>query len=177
MYKQIVSFNSPFSLYHCSSVFLPDLTTKKCYKNLLSCTLGIAASWIISITLVVLIALWLTILGKTMSWFARPWWLFVLYVVPTVLASMVVLHLHSKRYLKVLNHSFVFYLTEHLFQNFATSPWTIFRLYRDAYHLFWTIMLIFGLLIRTRSSFIILIWGFFASVENFLETKFGNWKG
>ena len=37
---------------------------------------------------VTIIALLLTKLGKVMSWYARPAWLFFLYVCPTVAVSM-----------------------------------------------------------------------------------------
>lgn len=49
----------------------------------------------------VLVAACLTALGRTMSWFARPLWIFFLYVIPTLLVSMAVLLLHAKFYQKV----------------------------------------------------------------------------
>jgi hypothetical protein len=64
------------------------------------------------------------------------------------------------------------------FQDLDLSPWTVFQLYYDAYQLIWTIILLFGVMVRVRSSFIALIWVFFASLGNFLKTRlFGKWRG
>lgn len=67
-----------------------NLDTKKSIylKHLLLCTGAIIVSWLVSILSCTLIALILTKLGKVMSWYARPAWLFFLYVVPTIFISM-----------------------------------------------------------------------------------------
>lgn len=57
-------------------------------KQILICTGVIFASWLISMVSVTFIALVLTKLGKVMSWYARPAWLFFLYICPTIAASM-----------------------------------------------------------------------------------------
>lgn len=44
----------------------------------------------------VAIALSLNALDRTMSWFARPIWIFFLYIVPTFLVSMGVIYIHAK---------------------------------------------------------------------------------
>jgi hypothetical protein len=122
----------------------------------------IIGSWVASIITDLLIAVCLTCLGRTMSWYARPLWIFFLYVIPTLLVSMAVILLHAKYYQKDLD----------------LSPWTVFQLYYDAYQLIWTIILLFGVMVRVRSSFIALIWVFFASLGNFLKTRlFGKWRG
>lgn len=54
----------------------------------------------------ILIALLLNQLGRTMSWFARPIWLFFLYVIPTLVTSMGILLIHSKKVHKVNIRSF-----------------------------------------------------------------------
>jgi hypothetical protein len=63
----------------------------------------IIGSWVASIITDLLIAVCLTCLGRTMSWYARPLWIFFLYVIPTLLVSMAVILLHAKYYQKVLS--------------------------------------------------------------------------
>lgn len=52
------------------------------------CIITVICSWIICMISVTMIALLLTKLDKVMSWYARPAWLFFLYVCPTVAVSM-----------------------------------------------------------------------------------------
>lgn len=64
------------------------------------------------------------------------------------------------------------------FQDLEMSPWTQFQLYYDAYQAIWTLVLLLGVIVRIRSSFIALIWVFFASLGNVLKSKlFGKWRG
>ncbi|KAJ3647303.1 hypothetical protein Zmor_019187 [Zophobas morio] len=138
-----------------------DLTTRQYFRKLSGCMSIIIASWIASIIAAIMIAVCLTGLGRTMSWYARPLWIFFLYVIPTLVVSMAVILLHSKYYQNDLE----------------LSPWTMFQFYYDAYQLIWTIFLLFGVLVRVRSSFIALIWVFFASLGNFLKSRlFGKWR-
>lgn len=44
----------------------------------------------------VVIAIGLNALDRTMSWFARPIWIFVLYIVPSYLVSAGLIYLHAK---------------------------------------------------------------------------------
>lgn len=118
-------------------------------------------SWILAIIVAVLIAISLNGLGRTMSWYARPLWLFFLYIIPTLLVPMGTLLLHAKYYHK----------------DIELSPWTIFQLYYDAYQSIWTVILIIGIIIRVRSSFVALIWVFSAALGNLLKSKFfGKWR-
>ncbi|RZB38929.1 endoplasmic reticulum metallopeptidase 1-like, partial [Asbolus verrucosus] len=155
-----------------------DLTTRQYFRKLSGCMSIIVASWIASIVAAVLVAACLTALGRTMSWYARPFWLFFLYVIPTLLVSMAVLLLHAKYYQKViLRRCSARRLTFSPFQDLELSPWTLFQLYYDAYQLIWTIILLFGVTVRVRSSFIALIWVIFGSLGNFLKSKlFGKWR-
>lgn len=68
--------------------FDSDVKRSVYLKHLLLCTGAIIVSWLVSILSCTLIALVLTKLGKVMSWYARPAWLFFLYVVPTIFVSM-----------------------------------------------------------------------------------------
>lgn len=65
-----------------------ELKTSTYLKQILICVSIICASWIISMMSVTFIALILTKLEKVMSWYARPAWLFFLYVCPTLAVSM-----------------------------------------------------------------------------------------
>ncbi|XP_015836953.1 endoplasmic reticulum metallopeptidase 1 isoform X4 [Tribolium castaneum] len=154
---------SLFSIYENiqSAKKSDDLTTRQYFVKLSGCMSIIVGSWVASIITSLLIAVCLNALGRTMSWYARPLWIFFLYVIPTLLVSMAVLLLHSKYY----NH------------DLELSPWTLFQLYYDAYQLIWTIILVFGVIVRVRSSFIAMIWVFFASLGNFLKSRlFGKWR-
>ncbi|XP_044264233.1 endoplasmic reticulum metallopeptidase 1-like isoform X5 [Tribolium madens] len=154
---------SLFSIYENiqSAKKTDDLTTRQYFVKLSGCMSIIVGSWIASIITSLLIALCLNALGRTMSWYARPLWIFFLYIIPTLLISMAVLLLHSKYY----NH------------DLELSPWTLFQLYYDAYQLIWTLILVFGVIVRVRSSFIAMIWVFFASLGNFLKSRlFGKWR-
>lgn len=53
------------------------------------CVAVIVSSWLLSSFTCTAIALTLTKLGKVMSWYVRPAWLFFLYVCPTVFMSMI----------------------------------------------------------------------------------------
>lgn len=48
--------------------------------------------WILAFGSCIVIALSLTVLGRTMSWYARPIWIYFLYVLPTLSVSMAVVH-------------------------------------------------------------------------------------
>lgn len=58
-------------------------------------------AWVASVVSTLSIALFLNSLGRTMSWYARPLWVFFLYVIPTLVVSMAAILLHAKRYNKV----------------------------------------------------------------------------
>lgn len=54
----------------------------------------------------------------------------------------------------------------------------MFQIYYDAYQLIWTVVLVLGILLRIRSSFIALSWVFFVSIGNVLKSYlFGKWRG
>lgn len=70
-------------------------------KQLTRCILGIFVSWLSALVTTLMIAMALNLLGRTMSWFARPVWIFFLYVCPTILVPMIVLLFHSRQLKKV----------------------------------------------------------------------------
>ncbi|KAJ8960218.1 hypothetical protein NQ318_003942 [Aromia moschata] len=155
-----------FSLYsiygNIKDAELSDSIEKRQYlRKLTGCIIIALASWVFSILGTLIVACFLDGLGRTMSWYARPLWLFFLYVIPTLLVSMASILLHAKYYNSDLD----------------LSPWTLFQLYYDAYQAIWTIVLLVGVIIRIRSGFIALIWVSFASLGNVLKSRlFGRWR-
>ncbi|KAF7284418.1 hypothetical protein GWI33_022202 [Rhynchophorus ferrugineus] len=130
-------------------------------KKIFHCIGVILLSWILCILFGVTIATFLNGLGRTMSWYARPFWAFFLYVLPCFVILLFSILFHAKYYNKELE----------------LVPWTLFQLYYDAYQALWTIFLIIGILVRVRSTFIALTWVFFASIGNVLKSKlFGKWR-
>lgn len=131
-------------------------------RKLLKCMGVILLSWLLCVLFGLLTATCLNGLGRTMSWYARPYWAFLLYVIPTLVISLVTILLHAKYYNKDLE----------------LSPWTVFQLYYDAYQAIWTIVLFIGVILRIRSSFIALTWVFFSSLGSILKSRlFGRWPG
>lgn len=113
-----------------------------------------------------------------MSWYARPFWAFFLYVLPCFVILLFSILLHAKYYNKVTALLSPRGILLHMFQELELVPWTLFQLYYDAYQALWTIFLIIGILVRVRSTFIALTWVFFASIGNILKSSlFGKWRG
>lgn len=108
-----------------------------------------------------LIALTLTALGRSMSWFSRPCWIFFLYICPTLFVPMALLLIVSRWQRPVF-----------------TSAWGLFQLYSDGYQVMWTLILLACTLLQIRSGFIALLWIAFATLENFVRTSlFRHWRG
>lgn len=70
----------------------------------------VVISWVLSVVSTVVIASFLNGLGRTMSWYARPLWVFFLYVIPTLLVSMASVLIHAKYYNKVKEIPLIEYL-------------------------------------------------------------------
>ncbi|XP_059612920.1 endoplasmic reticulum metallopeptidase 1-like [Phlebotomus argentipes] len=111
--------------------------------------------WILSLACCLVIALSLTILGRTMSWYARPIWIYFLYVLPTLSVSMAVVHHFGVRQLK------------------KTIPniWTLFQVYYDAIQILWTLLLLMTYTLGIRSGFIALLWVVFSSVQSLISNR------
>lgn len=73
---------------NCSTILFTDLTHSIYVRQLALCVSTVIGSWIFSMFCATIVAMFLTQLGKVMSWYARPAWLFFLYICPTVIASM-----------------------------------------------------------------------------------------
>lgn len=134
---------------------------QKYVLKLTQCVAGVWITWLATAITVFAIAMLVTALGRTMSWYARPLWAFFLYVIPTVLVSMAITLVHAKYYHKDID----------------VWPWQIFQLYYDAYQLIWTIVLMIGIVMRIRSSFIAMMWSVFPLIGSLLRAKiFSSWK-
>uniref|UniRef100_A0A1Y1MFR8 FXNA-like protease n=1 Tax=Photinus pyralis TaxID=7054 RepID=A0A1Y1MFR8_PHOPY len=101
----------------------------------------------------------LNALGRTMSWYARPFWVFFLYVVPVTLVLFAAMFFYARNYHRDLK----------------SSPWVKFRLLYDAYLSIWSFMLIIGIIFRIRSSFLLLFWTLFPAVGSLIMKFVGNW--
>ncbi|XP_015429200.1 PREDICTED: endoplasmic reticulum metallopeptidase 1-like [Dufourea novaeangliae] len=130
-------------------------------KHVLLCIGAITVSWLVSIISCTMIAFVLTKLGKVMSWYARPAWLFFLYVCPTIFVSMMFfLHVGSRQKKEV------------------KSTWILYQIYCDAYSIIWMLILFCCVVFEIRSGFIPLHWVVFPTVGNLLRYNFFNkWRG
>ncbi|KAK2579325.1 hypothetical protein KPH14_008277 [Odynerus spinipes] len=130
-------------------------------KHLLMCVAVIISSWLVSLFSCTAIALTLTKLGKVMSWYVRPAWLFFLYICPTVFMSMILFLYVGARQKKEVN-----------------STWILYQMYCDAYSVIWMITLFLCVLFQIRSGFISLHWVLFPAVGNILRLNFfSKWRG
>lgn len=78
-----------------------DISLRRYMKKLSGCMIFVVLSWVGSVISTVSIAIFLNGMGRTMSWYARPLWVFFLYVIPTLVISMAAIMLHAKVYNKV----------------------------------------------------------------------------
>nr|CAD7408723.1 unnamed protein product [Timema cristinae] len=135
--------------------------SRRDYMRQLVRSVGVAlAMWILAILFVVLLALTLTVLGCTMSWFSRPLWIVFLYIIPSLLVPMALLSLVSRWQRPVIG-----------------SPWTLFQLYYDSYQLIWTFLLVLSIVFKIRSGLVPLMWVLFPAIGNLTrDAFFRHWK-
>jgi len=98
----ILSFYSVINNAKCAR--RNGTTTQMYYKELLRSTGIQIIAWIISLITCILIAILLSILGRTMSWYAKPIWICFLYVLPILSVSMAVINHFGKKQKKVFHH-------------------------------------------------------------------------
>ncbi|EZA53278.1 Endoplasmic reticulum metallopeptidase [Ooceraea biroi] len=137
-----------------------SIRTSMYAKYIAICVGVIIVSFVASMFSCTLIALVLTKLGKVMSWYARPTWLFFLYVCPTTFVSMIVfLYIGSRQRKEV------------------SSAWVLYQMYFDAYAVIWMSILSVCVLFEIRSGFIPLHWVLFPAVGNIVRHNFlSRWK-
>ncbi|XP_043284842.1 endoplasmic reticulum metallopeptidase 1-like [Venturia canescens] len=152
-----------YSIYLNMDSARRDVKSMTYMKQILICSCAVIGSWLISMVSATFIALVLTKLGKVMSWYARPAWLFFLYICPTVATSMILfLYMGGRQ------------------KQDVSSPWILYQLYCDAYSVIWMLILFLCILFEIRSGFIPLHWVIFPAVgnivrHNFFE-KWRDWK-
>ncbi|XP_025831142.1 endoplasmic reticulum metallopeptidase 1 isoform X2 [Agrilus planipennis] len=148
---------SIYTMYQNASFYSnkKDLDKKAYIRKLLRCSFFIILSWIGIVIIGLTIALILNLLGRTMSWYARPVWLYFLYVIPTALGGLVFVYLHAKTYNKDV-----------------TSLWALYQLYYDGFHFIWTIVLTVSVILKIRSGFVALLWSLFPAVGSFMKVTF-----
>nr|CAD7460312.1 unnamed protein product [Timema tahoe] len=130
--------------------------SRRDYMRQLVRSVGVAlASWLLALLFAVLLALALTVLGCTMSWFSRPLWIVFLYIIPSLLVPMVLLSLVSRWQRPVIG-----------------SPWTLFQLYYDSYQLIWTFLLVLSIVFKIRSGLVPLMWVLFPALGNLMRDTF-----
>lgn len=151
------------------------------YRKLLRCLIGVVLSWFVVVVVVVSIAVALNVLGRTMAWFARPLWIFFLYICPTLLVSFVFIRNYSRGLSQVCD------VYKNQLADFANvlfcsqeykDPWRVFELYYDAVQLIWSVILLVCVILRIRSGFIPLTWVVFSTIANFVQRNyFRRWRG
>ncbi|XP_039276206.1 endoplasmic reticulum metallopeptidase 1 [Nilaparvata lugens] len=137
-----------------------DIVKQLYMRQMFLCTGVIVCGWVLSLLTCGLTAFTLTMLNRAMSWFARPVWIFFLYIIPSLLVPLLVTLLAARRQRLVIR-----------------SPWTLFRLYCDANQILYTTMTLICLLFRIRSGFIPAMWLFFSCISSVLRERiFAHWK-
>lgn len=137
-----------------------DIVKHLYMRQLFLCTGVIVCSWVLSLLTSGLTAFTLSMLNRSMSWFARPVWIFFLYVIPSFLVPIFVTLLAARKQRLVIK-----------------SPWTLFRLYCDANQILYTTMTLICLLFRIRSGFVPAMWLFFSCIGSVLRERiFAHWK-
>lgn len=79
----------------------PGLSKKQYLKQLLACAGVVLQSWLLTLLVSIVIALSLTALSCSMSWYARPVWIIFLYVIPSVTVPMLLLLYKARQQRKV----------------------------------------------------------------------------
>ncbi|XP_066259368.1 endoplasmic reticulum metallopeptidase 1-like [Euwallacea similis] len=104
---------------------------------------AILGSWILSVLFVVVLAILLDLLGKTMTWFGQPWLIFGLYVVPVLGLSGILL-----------------FLTNH--ENISLSIRC--QIQAHLVRLIFTVILAFGTAFNVRTAYALMIPILFSSI-------------
>ncbi|XP_046389078.1 endoplasmic reticulum metallopeptidase 1-like [Ischnura elegans] len=115
------------------------------------CILVQLGSCLLSLVAATLISTSLSLLGRTMSWFARPIWIGVLYVIPTLLTQLLLILVVAKWQKKVLG-----------------MVWTVFWKYFDAALILWSALLAVTVVFRLRSGYVICAWVLFPAIVSYL---------
>ncbi|XP_040581648.1 endoplasmic reticulum metallopeptidase 1 [Lepeophtheirus salmonis] len=105
------------------------------------------AGCVASLVVVTLIAVMLDAMGRSMSWYSKPYLIFFLYMTPTIKAVVAVFHFALPRQKK--------------FFRFTDGIWAIESLYFEVSKLVWTFFCLIMTVFRVKSSFFCTIWVIF----------------
>lgn len=95
----VINTNSPYVTEIICLVV--DLAYRQYFLKLVNCMAAALGTFVASLLACLLVALCLNALERTMSWYARPIWVFFLYVIPTMLVCIGTIYLHAKKFHKV----------------------------------------------------------------------------
>ncbi|XP_065226091.1 endoplasmic reticulum metallopeptidase 1-like isoform X2 [Planococcus citri] len=115
---------------------------------------SILFSWIITLVSVMVIAFLITLLNRPLSWYARPQWIFFLYIIPTFIIPV-----------------FISWRFQRKFKYVFPSSMTLFQVYNDSNLLIFTTISVCLTLARIRSNFIVSIWLGFSFLTWVLRNK------
>ncbi|XP_071454875.1 endoplasmic reticulum metallopeptidase 1-like [Hetaerina americana] len=127
------------------------ITFRVSVRQLGLCILTQIGSCLLTLVVAATISTSLSLLGRTMSWFARPIWIGVLYVIPTLLTQLLMVLLISKWQKKVLG-----------------TVWSVFWKYFDAALIVWCVLLAVTAVFRLRSGYVICAWVLFPAIVSYL---------
>lgn len=138
----------------------------------------ILLSWILTLVFILGLAFVITLLNRPLSWFARPIWIFFLYIIPTFLTSIFVAQAFKKKFNTVSFSRTILRMRRkmeiiiHCVFQLISLPSTISTIYYDSNICIFTTISAFLTLSLIRSNFIVSIWLAFSFSFWILKTKF-----
>lgn len=137
--------------------FQYGVTTKTYFRQLGYTLLTQIMGCVASFAVVTFIALIMDATGRTMSWYGKPWLIFFLYMVPTVMSVIAVFYFALPR--------------QRQYFQFADGVWVIESLYFEVSKLVWTLYTLVMTILRLKSSFFCMIWVFFPTLGRVILEK------
>lgn len=122
-------------------------------------------AWCSALVASLLIAGLLILCNRTMSWYARPVWIYFLYALPTLTVMMAVIHVRSQQAMSNLKRKY---------RSKEVNAWLVFQIHFDAAQILWTFLMLVTVAIGLKSGFIAILWVFFATINNLLHHLFTN---
>ncbi|KAG8237643.1 hypothetical protein J437_LFUL013621, partial [Ladona fulva] len=150
-FSSIVAATLSVVCYGLASSRAQGIAFRLSVRQLGMCILTQMGACLIALLVAATVAATLSFFERTMSWFARPVWIGLLYVVPTLLSHLILVLGVSK------------------FQKHALgSVWNVFWKYFDAAILIWSTLLAVTIVFRLRSGYVICTWVFFPAIVSYL---------
>lgn len=117
--------------------------------------------WSGSVVACLLVAVFLNVVNRKMSWFGNSVWIYFLYVIPTLTTGLAITRWQAEKTTRGLQQVGK--------DKLAPSCWTVFQIYFDATLILWTFLMVISMALGVLSGFIALLWVVFASVYNILH--------